>query len=90
LLCPTRRILFCQDSVAWTIGARRGGRGISFGMDALAAPVTISSAGSADAGSRALSAADIGNTAAPVFRPVFMKRRRLSIGTPLVFSAKEV
>src|SRR6476646_4925449 len=83
LVCPTRRIFCCQDCVAWSIEARRGGSGMSFGLDTLEDGATFPSADSVETGPRASGPTDIGMTAAPVMRPVFKKLRRLSIGTPL-------
>jgi hypothetical protein len=70
--------------VAGSMEAIRGGSGMSWGVDSLATATSF--AESVEAGSRALSAAVIGITAALVLRKV----RRLSIGTPLMFSTGEV
>jgi hypothetical protein len=59
---------------------------MSWGLDPLTTATATPSEENVEAGSRVLSAAVIGMTAALVLRKV----RRLSIGTPLVFSAREV
>src|ERR1700730_7495650 len=86
LLWPTRRIFFCHGWVAGSIEGIRGGSGMSFGVDKLTAARTTSSAEGLEAGSRVLSAAVIGMTAALLLRKV----RRLSISIPLIFSTREV
>src|SRR3982074_954575 len=86
LLCPTRGIFFGHGWVAGSIEAMRGGSGMSWGVDTVTAARATSSAESVDAGSRVLSAAVIGMTAALLLRKV----RRLSISIPLISLEREV
>src|SRR5580704_7243793 len=69
LLWPTRRTFCCQERPAGFSAARRGGKGVNAGIDAVVVcPGVRAKAGSSEAAS--------GSAAAPVLRNV----RRLSIG----------
>src|SRR5437660_10525821 len=69
LLWPTRRIFSCHGKVAGSTGARRVGRGMSFGAGPLVATsATVSEETAEDF--RAWMAAATGSEAAPVLRKV--------------------
>src|SRR6266700_1069030 len=83
LLFSTRQTFFCHGSPAGSMGARRFGREMRFGVCSLA--VTVS-AESVKAGSRTLSPLANESAAGPVFRKV----RRLSIEVPLFLRRRSV